>query len=935
VVQLISLAASMRFNHFWKIFAKNMQPHSNLMPLQKWHRFTIKGCAAALLALGLSSAATADDAPWMDTSLSPDARADLLAAAMTMDQKLVLFEPGGSAPSAIPELGIPARREIDGPSGVVSAGVPTTAFPAPIALAATWNLDLARSMGQQVGTEVWNLGFGGWAAPTLDINRSPYNGRQWASYGEDPLLSAEMATAVVQGAQTQPGVWSLIKHYAGNNQETGRPVLNAKIDPRTLRETYLRPWEVVVQKGQPGAVMCAFNSVNDTSACSNSSLLWDILKGELDYRGWVSSDYDACKDIRAYESGSDVCGPSSGFAGDYIVSALQDGDLSQQRFDDMVHRILRTYFRLGVIDNPPPGSLVNPKPSASPLPEAVIASGDELAYQVAVQGAVLLKNTRRALPLDTANLKSVALIGESADRFITGFGSDMVTSPTRLTTVLDGLTSRLGSSVKIAHVDGADPARPGDNLPGNAPIPSAVLVPASGEGHGLTAEYFANTSLSGTAVETRIDDQVNVGYALTAVFGLFGYEPSPTPKLPSALLALDSSMRWTGSLVPQETGPYTIGATHLGPVKLWIDGNLVIDATNVEIGSSTVDLELTAGQSYALKLEYIANVDGQCCAATNRLGPAVRLGWIPPSAKASPQIQEAVAAAKSADIAIVIAADYLGESIDRGSLDLPQNQNALIEAVAAANPNTIVVLTTGAAVSMPWLDDVAAVVEAWYPGQAQGRAIAALLTGDENFTGELPISWPAAEVDVQDALGIENPWPQVTSYGFDLPYDEGVFIGYRGFDQAQVAPLFDFGYGLSYSRFDYGRLRVVDPRARDASGPETDRDGAVRVNVRNRSDRAGTEIVQIYNGQLPTNRAETPQRQLLGWARVTVDPRSTTKVKIPVELYTPEHKLAYWDTDWGYWITPTGSTTLEATPDSGQRPVTATLTVREPRSAQP
>lgn len=881
----------------------------------------------------MATSAAAQDEPWMNTDLTPDERADLLADAMTLDQKLTLFDGSGTGAVAIPELGIPARREIDGATGVIVADAPTTAFPAGAALASTWNTELAQEFGRQAGLEAHLTGFSGWAGPSSDLVRSPFNGRQWATYGEDTLLGGLMPANVIAGVnQTNDtnGVYALPKHYVANNQETQRTTLNAVLDERTLRETYVRPWESLVE-AEPGAIMCAFPRVNGTHACENPNLLFDILKGELGYPGWVSSDFNACTTLEAYNLGADVCGPAfPDFA--TFTAAVEDGTIAPERFENMVHRVLRSYFKDGLIDNPPVGSLENPKPTTPPLSDEVAAQSNETAYRIAVDGSVLLRNEAEALPLDADNLDSIAVIGEAADRYLTGFGSDIVVDPTQVTTVLDGISARAGDGVDVTYTAGADPVRPGDLMPGDQPVPSGVLQPSSGTGAGLFAEWFTNSDFSGDPNTSRVEDQVNWGEGLAAVFGQFGYNPSPAPKLPEAFLATPNpSVRWSGTLNPTETGTYQLGLTLLGSATLSIDGQEVLTADADTIQAQSTELALNAGQSYDVVIEYVADAPNQCCAATTSdLGPAIRFSWVPPSGQASPQIQEAVGAAAEADVAVILANDYMGESLDRGNLGLFQNMSLLIESVAEVNPNVVVVLATGAPVEMPWLEDVPAVFESWYPGQQQGSAIAALLFGDENFSGRLPISWPASEEQVVDGLGLANPYYDVNIPDITLDYTDGIFVGYRAYDELGIDPLFPFGYGLSYSSFEYSNLEVVGPRARQNDGPDTSEPGLVSVDVTNTGSVASTEVVQVYNGTLPTDRAVTPPKALLGWGRVTLEPGETSTVEVPIELYTPQHVLAYWDTEFGYWITPTGTTDLSVGSSSRDVRLASTLEVREP-----
>ena len=872
------------------------------------------------------AAAAPADRPWMNTSLSPDERADLLAAAMTLDQKLLLFAPN-PAPG-IPELGIPGRREQDGTSGPHGLGVPTVGFPAQIALASSWHRELAREFGDVAARETWNLGRTGWAAPGLDLTRNPFHGRQWASAGEDPLLGGLIPQSVVQGVNRSPGVYALPKHWLMNTQETQRATLDGVVGERALRELYVRQWEPMLAAG-PGAVMCAFPRVNGEYACENEHLLTDILKGDLGFPGWVSSDFNACHTFEAFRAGTDVCGPAFPTTAEFRAAVL-DGTIPAARFDDMVHRILRTYFARGVIDNPPPGSTQAGTPPPAPLPAELIARGRDVAYRMAVEGSVLLRNRAQALPLNENATGSIAVIGEGADRFITGFGADTTSTPTDVVPILDGIRARAGEGVDVSYTEGSDPVRPADNLPGAQPVPSGVLRPATGAGNGLTAQWFPNPVFGGNPLVDRVEDQVSWGNGLAAVLATFGYEPSPAPDLPPPFLGIPSpSVRWTGTLNPVTSGSYDLGLTVLGNATLWIDGRQVLTVDADRLTTESVTLDLTAGERYDVRLDYVADAPNQCCPGQNNIGPTIRFGWVPPAPQASPQIQEAVRAARASDVAVVVANDYLGESLDRGHFRLPQNQDLLIRAVARANPNTVVVLTTGAPVLMPWLGQVAGVFESWYPGQEQGRAVAALLFGDENFSGRSPVTWPRSEEQVTEGLGIENPVYDVNNPGVTVPHDEGVFVGYRGYDQRGLAPLFPFGHGLSYSRFAYRSIGVTNPRAGDAD--DAARPGRVRVRVQNTGTTAATEVVQVYHGRLPTDRAQTPPRQLLGWARVTLEPGQARWVEIPVRLGTPEHQLAYWDEAADAWVTPTGRTAIQVGRSSRDIALTGNLTVLAPR----
>ena len=495
---------------------------------------------------------------------------------------------------------------------------------------------------------------------------------------------------------------------------------------------------------------------------------------------------------------------------------------------------------------------------------------------------------------------------------------------------------------------------------------------------------------------------MNWGQGLGGSFATFGYDPSPAPKLPDAFLGTPNpSVRWTGTINPVGVRTYPLGVTYLGEVTVFIDDAVVFSGS-----TDTVPARRSTSTWKPVK----ATTCGSTISRTRRtsaarrrsnIGPAIRFSWVPPGGQASPQIQEAVEAARDSDVAVIVANDYLGESLDRGNLTLQQNQDDLIRAVTAANRNTIVVLTTGAPVLMPWLNRTAAVFESWYPGQEQGAAIAALLFGDENFSGRTPLSWPRyggaghAGTGRREGLGIENPYFDVNKPNPEVVYREGVFIGYRGYQQFDLDPLFPFGYGLSYTNFRQTRLQIQDPvlavsrggnstaetvtaegdrgrdKCKDRGGKDRGRhkdkckdrdkkctwgkgaghdrkngmgwdkgahrdkckgrDGFVRVKVRNTGRVTGTEVVQVYNGRLPTDEVDTPPRQLLGWERVTLRPGQSRWVTIPIRLNTPEHRLAYWSEEQDRWVTPTGRVRIYVGENSEDVELRGTMTVRQAR----
>ncbi|MDW5594215.1 glycoside hydrolase family 3 C-terminal domain-containing protein [Conexibacter stalactiti] len=889
------------------------------------------GATVALLLTTFATAHAQSGEPWRNTSLSPDRRADLLSDAMTLEQKLRLFVANPSPPS--PELGIPSRKEKDGCCGIslrTDLGVPTTSLPKGVALASTFSGTFARRFGFQIGQESWHTGFAGSTAPTADLVRSPHFGRQGESFGEDPLLGGRLPAGVVRGVQRQPGVYSLAKHYIGNYQETARSVVNEVLDERTLRELYGRQWEIIVKQGDPGAAMCAFQRVNGTYACASRHLLTDVLKVDWEFPGWVSSDFNACPDYGAFEQGADVCAPDLGTL-EGLAAAVAEGTISAARLDDMVHRVLRTFFAQGVYDNPPPGTLDTPSQDlpAGQVPDQILDRGERLARTIAREGAVLLKNEGDALPLAEAE-ESIAVIGPDADWYIDMFGSPFVPNPARLTTLLEGIEDRAGGDV--SYTPGADPTRYGDTFGGPAPVPSGVLRPADGSAEqGLNASWyigFRGDDPQGDPFLARVEDQVNLRTGTGGLTASFGLNPSQAPLLPLPLIVNPVTATWEGTLTPAQSGTYQLGMRAMGSFRVFVDGQELIARNQVTLDNYLAPIELQAGESYAIRIVYRTDGPSQCCGPP-RPNTAVRFAWVPPSAEASPQIEEAVEAARDADVAVVVANTFEGEDADRHSLQLPQDQDRLISAVAEANPNTVVVLLNGGPVTMPWLDDVPAVLEAWFPGEAQGRAVADLLFGDVSPSGKLPVTFPATE-DQPEQLGIENPSLQFGNEDPTTVFDEGIFIGYRGYDERGLTPLFPFGHGLSYTEFGYSRLQVSNPRL--ATRSRAGRDGRVRVLVRNEGERTGTEIVQVYHGELPAQ-VDTPPRQLLGWARVTLRPGQQRWATIPVRLGTADHLLSYWRTTaapprFGAWVTPSGSVPIYVGASSRDIRQQGTMTVR-------
>ncbi|HET7824394.1 MAG TPA: glycoside hydrolase family 3 C-terminal domain-containing protein, partial [Anaeromyxobacter sp.] len=522
--------------------------------------------------------------------------------------------------------------------------------------------------------------------------------------------------------------------------------------------------------------------------------------------------------------------------------------------------------------------------SVEPLREA---DDGARAREIAEQGAVLLKNGGGLLPLSPGALHSIAVIGADAPNASTQGGGAARVEPTYTVSPLDAIRARAGGGVRVEWAEGTDPVMPADLLPGPTPIPSSVLTPPGDPSvHGLKAEYWTNPGFEGAPDDVQIDREV------AASAGFFSYESvhaGSAPPLSPRYALTKFSARWTGFLTAPATGDYRLTLTSRGRGWVWLDGALVIDHSDEhELATRSATVHLAAGEAHALEVRYSA--DSPDIGVKVDLGGDVKLGWDMPPGATTPAVRDAASLAARSDVAVVVVRDYGTEERDRPSLALPQAQDELVRAVAAANPRTVVVLTTGQPASMPWLDAVPAVLEAWYAGQEQGNAIARILFGDVNPSGKLPITFPRT-LDGTPFGGTP------ASDGGTVGYAEGVLVGYRWYDASGVDPLLPFGFGLSYTTFRYDGLEVEPgPTARDASGTAR---GRVSFTVTNTGERAGAEVAQVYVGTC-SGAPDDPPKVLAGFAKVELAPGQSARVSADV---APE-ALSRWDESGHAWQVP-------------------------------
>ncbi|MBO3083732.1 glycoside hydrolase family 3 C-terminal domain-containing protein [Cellulomonas sp. zg-ZUI188] len=844
---------------------------------------------------------------WWDESGPDTRRARALLRQMTLDEKVDMLHGEqnnfyGFYNGPIERLGIPALTMADGPAGVriANPGVndqEATQLPAPIALAATWDTALAEQYGQVAGDEAFRTGHNVLLSPAVDIARVAQAGRAFEALGEDPLLSGTIAAAEIRGIQSHPVVAD-IKHYNVYTQEVNRlSGGNAVVDERALQEIYTRPYAIGVEEGRPGSAMCAFNKVNGVFACESDELLNRILKEQLGFEGWVMSDYGATHStVQAILGGLDQempgnttpqTGPGTCFFCGPLLDAVRAGQVPVSRIDDAVLRILRPMFALGLFDNPP---------VISALPEAEHGA---FARQVAERAMVLLKNEASALPL-SGSVGSIAVIGADADTVVAGGGSSLV-KPTYTVSPLDGIRARAGAGVLVRHVAGADPVTSASLIGGPDPIPSDYLTDGAGA-PGLRAEYFSEPEFAGTVLADRTEPYA----AINAGFFVFPGFNSQSPHFPTQTRDMGPSIRWTGALTAPVDGTYELAVTTIGRADVYLDDALVLSADQDGVlATVTAAVPLTAGVAHDLRVEY--NNPG---VTGTDAGAVFQLGWTPPDGVVAPQAQAAADLARSSQAAVVVVRDYSTEGGDKPDLDLPNGQAELIREVAAANPRTVVVLATGGAVqTSDWEGGVPAIIHSWFGGQEQGNALAGILFGDVNPSGRLPITLPVDE----DSTPVSTP-EQYSGIGLDQQFTEGIYVGYRGYEEFGIAPQYPFGHGLSYTTYDYRNLRTA-PAANGAL--------QVRVAVRNTGAVAGTETVQVYVGNLPTRQVQSAPKVLAGWATVTLQPGERRQVTVAL---SPE-SVSYWDVDRDRWRTPRGDIPVFVGSSSADVRLTGTVRV--------
>jgi len=793
-----------------------------------------------------------------------------LVARLSLEQKVRLLT-GADAWVLHGESSVGLRPVVlsDGPAGVrgvrFDAANPSSSLPCPVALAATWDVGLIEELTTALGREARSKGVDVLLGPTVNIIRTPLSGRGFECFSEDPLLTSRIAVAYVRGVQ-KAGVGATAKHFVANDSETERRTYDARITETVLRELYLPPFEACAGEAGAFMVMAAYNSVNGATMTANSPLLRDLLKGEWEFPGVVVSDWSATTStVPSAAAGLDLVMPGPhGPWGDKLVAAVRAGKVDEAAIDDKVARLLTLARRVGALNGYVEG---NGSGHVAAPHSALIEP--TLLREVATRSFVLLKNEGGLLPMPAGRVDRIALIGPNAiDPQLQGGGSVRVHA-VRRPGIADALRDAIDAQVTVHQ---------------GSVTSATIALPAEGTLHDPVS------GKPGVRLEVRspegevLHDAPYPGSVLTWWDGL-----------PEAVHLRGAAVTMRARYHAELDGPHVVGAAGVGQIRIAVGESVVAESTSLQPRDVVealsrppelrVPVEMRAGSDVDVRVEF--RPDSRF--VTMRLG-------IAPHWEDGRLIEQAATAAAAADVAVVIVGSTDGtesEGYDRDTMVLPGRQDELVRKVAAANPNTVVVINSGMPVLMPWADDVAAIVQAWLPGQAFGEALADVLSGDAEPGGRLPVSMPRAEAD--------SPVLRAQPDNGTLNYSEGLLVGYRGYDRTGTAPLFCFGHGLGYTEWEY---ESVVPSLRELRPGE---DLHLEVTLRNSGKRAGREVVQVYL-EPATDDAARPVRTLAAFGSVAAEPGESVRVRLTVTA----RAFACYDEPAGAWVSQPGTYTIHA-----------------------
>lgn len=878
----------------------------------------IKVSALLTLLVSLIFSTSCSQSPGRSNSES--AREELvqqILSAMTVEEKASMLH-GGVDPSpevglngagyvsGVPRLNIPPLRLADGPAGMRTS-MPATALPAPIGLAASFDTELAQRYGEVIGLEGKARNQDVLLSPMVNIIRVAVAGRNFETFGEDPLLASKIVAAEIKGIQSK-GLMATVKHYIANNQENNRTSINAIVDERTLREMYLPGFEAAID-ADVASFMCAYNQVNGSFACDNSELLNTLLRDDLNYDGFVMTDWWAGHSFKALENGLNLEMPGYEYPGinspvvfsQRLIDSVNAGETDEALVDRALRPLLLQMQQYGFLDKVSFDGNQQIYDEKKPIlkPDAEnnidVESNAKIALEVATKSAVMLKNENKALPLTEKDSENLLIIGPTARTTLIGGGGSSKVIPFRKDSPLAAIQELTKQSDNVSYTVGVD-------LDGEV-LPETVLRPSlESTETGLSFESKGETE--GEIVsETSITQGINF--------------------IGDRALSVKGNLLWRGILKVNSDGLYDFKIqVNSGRAQILIDGEVIANThrgvlsqaslipTQLNLINASGGIRLEAGRDYAIEVK--ASTDSNSVLETSadiRDKFEIRLAWSTPEIQQM-NIAEAVKEAKKANAAVVFAYIEGTEGVDRNTLALPGYQNELISALAEQELNKlIVVLNVGAPITMPWENNVDAILQMWYPGQEGGKATASLLFGKDNPSGKLPVTFPNSDN--------ENPTTSPLQYpGVDgrQEYSEGLYVGYRWFDKENINPLFAFGHGLSYSHFEYSDLIIK----------ENENHFEVAVTVKNVSDKAGAETPQLYLGQSMQTDIDTEVQKLVDFDKIYLAPGAQSTIHMEI----PPRALSYWNTDTKEWERITGERNVGVGSSSRDIRLNQTINIR-------
>jgi beta-glucosidase len=814
-----------------------------------------------------------------------DRRVDALLKKMTLAQKIDYIGGTGFAARAMPELNLPALEMSDGPLGVRSnQKFPSTVYAAGIGMAAAWDPALAERVGAGIGKDARARGIHFMLGPGVNIYRAPMNGRNFEYFGEDPFLAGVTAAGYITGMQKQ-GVSSTVKHFLANNSEFLRHDSDSIVDERTAREIYLPAFEAAVKQGHVGAIMDSYNLANGLHSTQNGYFNTDVARKQWGFQGIMMSDWVATYSAEgAANGGLDLEMPNGRYMNkENLLPAIRDGRVKESTIDEKVRHILTTAARFGWLDRD------QTDPSISKYDE----ENHLVSLQGAREGIVLLKNEGSLLPLDKQKIKSILVVGPDAWPAQPVAGGSGRAVPFSAISILEGIVGYVGTSAKVYYERG---------LPNMHDLAASTeFSTAAQDGKpGLKLETFASVDLSGKPTSTQVVSHLN--------FAGVGWEDFSDLEEVIALFtsAKPTSRRWSGFYIAPQTSSYEIAAEYFGEgngYRVLVDEKPVFDQWKLATAlQNRATLALSAGPHKIVVEAFQSSPLG----GRMLVGIADEHKIVSAAAKAE---------AAKADV-VVVAAGFDADSESEGSdrtFSLPFGQEELIRELAAVNKNTVVTVTSGGNVDPgDWLDQVPADLELWYPGERGGTALAEILFGAVNPSGHLPVTF---EHRWADNPAHDSYYPEADTKR--VVYKEGIFVGYRGYEHNHVKPLFPFGYGLSYTTFQYSNL-AVNP----ASNSSGEANYQVTFDVTNTGSRAGADVAQVYVSESDP-KVPRPPKELKGFSRVELAPGETKHVSIPLG----PRAFTYYDTSAKDWHADAGKYSVAVGRSSAETPLHADITL--------